>query len=114
MDLILQVVSTIASLVALVCFVIVVVKMFQNKQVGLGVVSIILCFIGYIIALAVGWKNRTAWKLEKVMPVFTAAFLISIATTSISIVAIVKQGLEERQQPNTEFEGDLEVPSVSP
>jgi Ca2+/Na+ antiporter len=116
MDLILQIVSAVAGLVSLVCFVLVVVKMFQNKQTGLGVASIIglFCIFGYFIALFVGWKNRAAWQLEKVMPVFTIAFLLSLVLTAYTVVGAVQQGLQEVQTPNSEFESDLEVPEISP
>jgi Ca2+/Na+ antiporter len=101
-----------ASLGTLICFVVVVVRMFQAKQTGLGVVSIIgfPCLVGTMIALFVGWKNRTAWQLNKVMPVFTLLF----AVTLVWIATNVKQGLEEKAEPNSEFESELEVPEISP
>jgi drug/metabolite transporter (DMT)-like permease len=115
MDLLLRVLSGAGSLVSFVCFVVVVVKMFQNNQVGLGVASIIglPCVIGYFIALFAGWKNRTAWKLEKVMPIFTLAFGITLVASCLWFVNTWNQGMEERQQPNSEFESDLEVPQIS-
>ena len=76
----LQVVNGIAGLVGFVCFVIVVIKMFQNKQVGLGIASIVVCFFGWLIALIVGWKNKDAWQLAKIMPIFTLASILSLGT----------------------------------
>jgi preprotein translocase subunit SecG len=115
MDLLLQILSGAGNLVWFVCFVLVVVKMFQNKQVGLGVASIIglPCVIGVFIALFIGWKNRTAWKLEKVMPIFTLAFCITLVALCFWAVNTWNQGIEEREQPNSEFESDLEVPQIS-
>lgn len=116
MELVLGILNGAASLVLLVCFIVVVVKMFQNKQTGLGIASIIglFCLIGYVITLVVGWKNRTAWRLEKIMPIFSIAFAVTVALTSYSLMTIVKQGFEEVQQSNTEFEGDLDVPEIVP
>ena len=67
------------GLIAFVCFIMVVIKMFQNNQTGLGIGSIIgifVCGIGYIIALIFGWKNKEAWGLQKVMPIFTGSFIL--------------------------------------
>jgi hypothetical protein len=46
----LGIIGSLSGLVTLVCFILVVIKMFQRGQVGLGVVSIItaFCFIGFL------------------------------------------------------------------
>ena len=58
----------IMCLIAFVCSVLVIVKMFQNEQTGIGIASIIgmLCAgLGHILTLIFGWKNKVAWDLGK-------------------------------------------------
>jgi len=68
------------ALVAFVCFIIVVVKMFQNGKTGLGVATIVclFCGIGYIIALVVGWQNADKWGARNLMLVFSISFAAAI------------------------------------
>lgn len=109
----LQVVNGIAGLVGFVCFVIVVIKMFQNKQVGLGIASIVVCFFGWLIALIVGWKNKDAWQLTKVMPIFTLASILSLGTgIAVSILA-VKEVAQEMKNVGSEFGDDMQMPEIT-
>ncbi len=109
----LQVVNGVAGLVGFVCFVIVVIKMFQNKQVGLGIASIVVCFFGWLIALIVGWKNKDAWQLSKVMPIFTLAAILSLGTgIAVSILA-VKEAAQEMKNVGSEFGDDMEMPEIT-
>ena len=109
----LQVVNGIAGLVGFVCFVIVVIKMFQNKQIGLGIASIVVCFFGWLIALIVGWKNKDAWQLSKVMPIFTLAAILSLGTgIAVSILA-VKEAAQEMKNVGSEFGDDMEMPEIT-
>jgi hypothetical protein len=48
------------------------------------------------------------------MPIFTIAFLMAFTLGIYSIATIVKQGLDEVQTPNSEFDGDIDVPEISP
>jgi peptidoglycan/LPS O-acetylase OafA/YrhL len=77
---ILVLLGSLLSLVAFVCAIIVVVKMFQENQTGLGVATVVglfICGFGYILALVYGWKNKVAWKLETIMPIFTGSLVLS-------------------------------------
>ncbi len=93
-------ISIIFGLIAFVCFVMVVVKMFQNKQTGLGIGSIIgaFCGIGYIIALVVGWMNKNAWGLQKVMPIFTVSLILSFVLYGASVVILGPQLVELQRE----------------
>ena len=74
-------VGGICGLVAFVCYIIVVVKMFQNGQTGLGIASIVtLCCagIGYIIALVVGWQNADRWGIRQLMLVYSISLALGI------------------------------------
>lgn len=69
------------SIVALVCYVLVLVKMFQNGQTGLGIACIVLLFcfgIGVLIAFIVGWVNAKKWNLMPVMLAWTGLIVVGI------------------------------------
>jgi hypothetical protein len=75
----LQVVGGITSLV---CFILVVVKIFQHQQTGLGIACIVLvfcCGIGGLIAYIYGWMKSGEWNLRNIMLIWTVAILLNIA-----------------------------------
>jgi len=76
----LGIISNICGLVAFVCYVWVIVKMFQHGQTGLAVGCILglcVCGIGYLVAFIYGWVKSGEWKLMPVMGVWTVMLLIS-------------------------------------
>lgn len=78
--------SYIAGLVALICFIMVLVKMFQHGQTGLGVACIILAFcgIGWFIVLVYGWMKADQWKIKNLMMAYTVSFLLAILLGAIT------------------------------
>jgi hypothetical protein len=69
------------ALISTVCFVLVVVKMFQHDQTGLGITCIVLGLcsgIGGLIAFVVGWMNATQWNIKGVMTAWTAVVLVNL------------------------------------
>jgi hypothetical protein len=77
----------IAGLVSLVCFIMVLIKMFQNGQTGLAIACIVLLFcigIGAIIALVVGWQNADRWRIRNIMMIWTICFAVSILCNALS------------------------------
>jgi hypothetical protein len=69
------------SAASLVCFILVLVKIFQAGQTGLGVVCIILTLctgIGPLIAFIYGWIKSTEWNLKNVMIVWTLIWVLSL------------------------------------
>ena len=77
----LGIVSNIIGLVGLVCFVLVVVKMFQNNQTGLGIACIVglcVCGIGGLVAFIMGWVKSGEWNLKTVMLVWTGVILLNM------------------------------------
>ena len=80
MDSIIQVLGWLASIGSLVCFVLVVVKMFQHNQTTLGVVCIVgvFCCIGGLIAFVFGWMKSKEWNITNIMIIWTICFIISI------------------------------------
>jgi hypothetical protein len=76
-----QVLNWVASLASLVCFILVVVKMFQKNQTTLGIVSLVLvlcCGIGGLIAFVYGWIKSGEWQIMPIMLVWTGAIIVGI------------------------------------
>jgi hypothetical protein len=75
MGLVLQV---IVSLVSLVCYILVIVQMFQHNQTGMGVaclVGLLLCGIGGLVAFIYGWVKAGEWRINNIMLTWTAAIV---------------------------------------
>jgi len=73
----------VCSIASLVCFIMVVVKMFQNDQTGMAIACIVLSFctgVGPIIAFVVGWMNSATWNLKNVMLIWTGAVGLQVLT----------------------------------
>lgn len=80
------------GIVGLVCFIFVLVKMFENDQVGLGIACIILSIctgVGPIIAFVVGWTKTREWGLKNVMVAWTATVLVQVVLVIGVIVFVV-------------------------
>jgi hypothetical protein len=88
----------------LVCFILVLVKMFQAGQTGLGVVCIILYIctgIGGLIAFIVGWMNATKWQIKNVMIAWTAIWILGFIIIPIFYFQFYKdvsKAVEDIQQ----------------
>ena len=98
------------SLVALICGIIVVVKMIQNKQTALGVITLILMFctgIGHFIALIFGWMKSSEWNIKGLMMAYTVSLLLGMALGlggyGIMVAKIVKE-----VQDNPDFQQQME------
>jgi hypothetical protein len=66
--------AVLAGIGSFVCWIMVLIKLFQNGQVAMGIVSI---FCG-IVAFVLGWMNATAWNIKNVMLIWTACLAIGI------------------------------------
>jgi len=68
----------VVGIVNFVCWVLVLIKMFQNDAVGPAVASLvlILCGIGPLVAFYYGWKNSRVWNLQSIMSVWTPSMII--------------------------------------
>jgi hypothetical protein len=75
------------GLVALVCFIMVVVKMIQTGNTLMGVLCIVgvfLCGIGGLAAFILGWMNVNPWKIKNVMIAWTVAMLVDIVLVALN------------------------------
>ncbi len=81
----------IASIVALVCFVMVVAQMFKHDQTGLGVACILLAFctgVGPLIAFVFGWTKAKEWDLKQIMTIWSVALALQIVLVFGAIALI--------------------------
>ena len=89
-----NVLNGIFGLIAFVCFILIVVKMFQNGSTGLGIATILsscLCGIGMIVALIFGWLNADAWRIRQLMLVYTVALIGMFITAGVNYPVYVEQ-----------------------
>ena len=118
MEYVLLGIGMILMLVAFVCCILVIVKMFQNNQTGLGIgtiVGLFVCGIGYILALIFGWKNKEAWKLEKVMPIFTISLILGLVLYGAGYAILLpKLAIQikdlQQQQMQQQMQQDMQQP----
>jgi Mg2+/citrate symporter len=70
----------VCAIVELVCFVMVIMKMFQNDQTGMAIICIIgvFCCFGGILTFVLGWMNSTKWGIKNVMMAWTGAFIFTL------------------------------------
>jgi drug/metabolite transporter (DMT)-like permease len=92
MSMILSGLGFLAGLGSLVCFVIVIVKMFQTGDSTLGIVCLVtfLCFgIGVLIAFIMGFVNQRKYQVLPVMLIWVACIVVGIAC-NVTVVLITQ------------------------
>ncbi|MBX3422753.1 MAG: hypothetical protein KF752_14455 [Pirellulaceae bacterium] len=106
--------ATLFSLVGFVCAILIIVKMFQHNQTGLGIatlIGILVCGFGYLLALIFGWQNKQSWQLGKVMPAYTGSLILSFVLFGAGWVLMapwVAREMQriEQQNPGSDFDLD--------
>ena len=80
MQALVSVLSGLLGIISLVCWILVLIKMFQHGAIGLAIASIvlILCGIGPLVALVYGWIKADEWGIRNVMLIWTICLLLSI------------------------------------
>jgi hypothetical protein len=75
-----SVLSGVLGIISLVCWILVLIKMFQNGAIGPAIASIvlILCGIGPLVALIYGWIKADEWGIRNIMLIWTVCILLSI------------------------------------
>jgi hypothetical protein len=90
----------IASLVSLVCFILVVIEMLRRGAVTMGVTCILLslcCGLGGLVAFVYGWMRSDDWNIAQVMKVWTVAFIIDVLAGIINPAPL--RSLQQLFQP---------------
>jgi hypothetical protein len=81
MALIGQILQGISGLGILICFVLVVVQMFNRGETTMGIVSIVLlfcCGIGELIVFIYGWIKSRDWGITNLMLIWTVLWVLGI------------------------------------
>ncbi len=77
-----QILGAIGGILMLVCHIIIIVKMFQRGQTGLGILAIVLslcvCLPGFLFTFIYGWVRSTEWNLKNVMIAYTVGLVLDI------------------------------------
>lgn len=101
------------GLALFICFVVVVVKMFQNGATGLAIGSLVgfcFCGIGYFVALIGGWVNAGSWRIKPLMAIYTALMLAYFVIFGLNIgtfQARMKDAFEKAQQQQQQRPNDM-------
>jgi hypothetical protein len=88
----------VAAVVQLVCFILVLIKIFQSGQTGLGIACAVLacCGIGFLIVFIYGWVKSREWGITNIMTIWSAAWVLGI------VGAIMNPGVTQIQIPQTQ------------
>ncbi|MEX0794048.1 MAG: hypothetical protein WD045_13005 [Pirellulaceae bacterium] len=79
MGAILQILGGIIGIVSLVCYVLVIVKIFQSGDTTMGIiclVTLLLCGLGGLITFILGWIKRDQYGTHQIMPIWTGAIIL--------------------------------------
>lgn len=77
MDTIGMILQYLGGLGSLICFILVVVKMFQNGSTLLGILSLLLCWcVGPLVAFIMGWVKNAEWGIKNIMIAWTACIAL--------------------------------------
>lgn len=77
----LSILAMILSLVSLICFIIVLIKQFQNAGVLHGIIGIITCGIWTLIW---GWMNASKLNIKNIMMIWTLVLVVCIILNVMS------------------------------
>lgn len=77
----LSILAMILSLVSLVCFIIVLIKQFQNAGALHGIIGIVTCGIWTLIW---GWMNATRLNIKNIMMIWTLVLIVCIILNVMS------------------------------
>jgi hypothetical protein len=80
MPVLLKVLESAVAIGWLVCFILVLIRMFQEGHTGLGIACIVLifCGVGGLIAFVYGWMKAGEWGITKIMVTWTGCIIAGI------------------------------------
>jgi hypothetical protein len=88
-----QILLGIAGLGELVCFILLLVQMFQRRETTMAIVCIVLvfcCGIGGLLCFIYGWIKHRDWRITNIMYVWTACVVLSIIGGALSPSSFTK------------------------
>lgn len=80
MGALLQIIGAVIGIVSLVCYILVIVKIFQSGDTTMGIiclVTLLLCGLGGLITFVIGWVKRDQYGTHQIMPIWTGAVVLS-------------------------------------
>jgi hypothetical protein len=90
--------SVILSLVSFVCYVLVVIQMFQRGKTGPGLVStlgLLACGLGALFAFIYGWIKASEWNIKNVMLTWTVCLVASIGLNVATLPAAIREAQQQ-------------------
>ena len=67
---------------SLICYILVLIRMFERGLIGLGIACVALtlcCGIGGLVAFVYGWMNAAEWRVKNAMVVWTCIVVVHLA-----------------------------------
>jgi hypothetical protein len=101
MDIGLELLGYATLAVVVVCFILVVVKTFQNGATGMGILLIVLtfcCGIGGIVTDVYGWIKSGEWRLTNIMIAWTVCVILNVGIGAVHQSALQKSVMEQIEQ----------------
>ena len=89
MLILLQIIGGICGIVSLVCYILVIVQMFQRGKTGMGIACLLLlllCGLGGLIAFIYGWMKANEWRITNIMSVWTGCIIVSLLCNGVFYV----------------------------
>jgi hypothetical protein len=86
-----QILSGVGGLGMLVCFILIVVQIFQHGETTMGIVCLVLwcCFgLGFLVTFIYGWVKHRDWRITNIMYVYTASAILVIVGNVIHPVDV--------------------------
>lgn len=82
-----SIISIIAGIGSLVCFILVLVQMFQRGETTMGIVCIVLTFcalIGPLITFIYGWVKSGQWGIKNIMVAWTVCIVLGFVGAALN------------------------------
>ncbi len=92
MGILMQVVALAVTVVSLVCWIMILVKIFK-QNVGLGILGIFCSIFAFIY----GWVKAKEFNAQKIMLVWTIAVVVGIIANFLGAGAMIKEMLQQMQ-----------------
>ena len=94
----LQILSILVSIGAIICFIIVLIKLFQEKGALHGILGILSCGLYPLIW---GWIHAGRLNIKNVMLAWTILIIANLVLSAMGASAMTNNLLRQQQQPQT-------------
>ncbi len=95
MEMLLLLLLGVCGIGSVVCYVMVIIKMFSNDESTMGIVCLVtlLCGVGGLIAFVYGWMKSGTWGIQNLMLAWTGCFVVNILVW----VAMIAMGVGQME-----------------